>query len=78
MPIFAYHCRACSNQFQTLVRSGEMPVYDACHSADLDQQLSLIAAPNNGGNADTEMNARSAGLEGCECDKSVCPALSLG
>jgi putative FmdB family regulatory protein len=46
MPIFAYRCRACGKLFQTLVRSGETPVCEACHSADLDQQLSLIATPN--------------------------------
>jgi len=43
MPIFAYRCRACGKQFQTLVMSGETPVCSACESADLDQQLSLIA-----------------------------------
>jgi putative FmdB family regulatory protein len=48
MPIFAYRCRACGKQFQTLVRSGEAPVCEACHSSDLDQQLSLIATPNKG------------------------------
>ena len=78
MPLFAYRCRTCGNQFQTLVRSGEMPVCEACHSVDLDQQLSLIATPNKGSDADTEMSAGSAGLEGCECGKSVCPALGLG
>jgi putative FmdB family regulatory protein len=46
MPIFAYRCRACGKQFETLVRSGEMHVCEACHSVDLDQQLSLIATPN--------------------------------
>jgi putative FmdB family regulatory protein len=77
MPIFAYGCRACGKQFQTLVRSGETPTCEACHSTNLDQQLSLIATPNKG-KAGTEGNAHGTGFEGCVCGKSVCPALGLG
>jgi hypothetical protein len=73
MPIFAYRYRVCGKQFETLARSGETPV-----STDLDQQLSLVATPNTGRDADTEMNAGNAGLESYECGKSVCPALGLG
>jgi hypothetical protein len=62
-------------QFQTLVRSGETPVCEACNSIDLDQQLSLIAAPNKGSEAGTETDADSAGMGGCACGNSVCPAL---
>lgn len=78
MPIFAYRCRACGKQFQTLVRSGETPVCEACHSADLDQQLSLIAMPSKGGEAGTGPTARSAGMDGCACGKGICRALGEG
>jgi putative FmdB family regulatory protein len=78
MPNFAYRCRGCGNQFQTLVRFGETPVCEPCHCVDLDQQLSLIATPNKGGNANTEVNARSAGMGDCACGESVCPAIGLG
>jgi putative FmdB family regulatory protein len=78
MPIFAYRCRACGNQFQTLVRSSETPVCAACHSADLDQQLSLIAKPSKGGEAGVETSARCAGMGGCGCGEGVCPALGQG
>ena len=49
MPIFAYRCRACGDEFQTLVMSGETPLCKRCESEDLEQQLSLIASPNKGG-----------------------------
>jgi putative FmdB family regulatory protein len=78
MPILAYRCRACGNQFQTLVRSGEAPVCEACRSSDLDQQLSLIATPNKGSEANTGMGARGAGMGSCACAESVCPTLGRG
>jgi putative FmdB family regulatory protein len=75
MPIFAYHCRACGKQFQTLLRSGEAPVCEACHSSDLDQQLSLVATPNRGEEAGMETTGRSGEMGGCACGQSVSPAL---
>jgi len=49
MPIYAYHCRDCGEDFETLVMSGVSPACDACASGDLDQRLSLIASPAKGG-----------------------------
>ena len=49
MPIFAYRCRSCGEEFQTLVMSGETPVCRSCRSANLEQQVSLIASPAKGG-----------------------------
>ncbi len=51
MPIFAYRCRSCGEEFQTLVMSGETPVCRSCQSANLEQQLSLIASPSKGGDS---------------------------
>ncbi len=65
MPIFAYRCRACGKEFQTLVMSGETPVCKACESADLEQQLSLIASPGKGGDA-------GAGMAPCGADMGAC------
>ena len=76
MPLFAYRCRACGNQFQTLVRSGEMPVCVACTSADLDQQLSLIAKPSKGGDTSAETRASCENMGGCGCGQGLCPALA--
>jgi hypothetical protein len=48
--------------------SGETPVCKSCESADLEQQLSLIASPNKGGDASV-----SAGPErACSMDGSPC------
>jgi len=71
MPIFAYCCRACGKEFSTLVMSGETPVCKACDSADLEQQLSLIAAPAKGGDSGSEMAACDM-AGGCGC-AGACP-----
>jgi putative FmdB family regulatory protein len=54
MPIFAFHCRECGEEFETLVMSGETPECEACASSDLEQQLSLIASPAKGGESIAE------------------------
>lgn len=71
MPIFAYRCRSCGEEFQTLVMSGETPVCRSCASVELDQQLSLIASPNKGGDAGPDMAACPAGLGAC-CGGGAC------
>jgi putative FmdB family regulatory protein len=69
VPLFAYRCRACGEEFQTLVMSGETPLCKACDSADLEQRLSLIASPNKGG----EARARGGGeLAPCGAEMSAC------
>ncbi len=73
VPIYAYRCRSCGEEFQTLVRSGETPACEKCASADLERQLSLIADPNKGGET-------FSGPSGCDamgaCGTGMCPALS--
>jgi putative FmdB family regulatory protein len=56
MPIFAYRCRSCDEEFQTLVMPGETPICRSCESANLEQQLSLIASPNKGGGAGSDVD----------------------
>ena len=51
MPLYAYACRDCGDNFETLVMSGETPACPACASEKLDQQISLIAQPSRGGEA---------------------------
>ncbi len=41
MPIYEYSCRACSNQFEALVRGSKVPLCPKCESADLERLLSL-------------------------------------
>jgi len=66
MPIYAYRCRDCGDEFETLVTSGETPVCGACASADLEQQLSLIASPAKGGD-DAAAFAACDRPGGCAC-----------
>ena len=69
MPLFAYRCRACGEEFQTLVTAGETALCKACDSADLEQRLSLIASPNKGG----EASARGGGeLAPCGAELGAC------
>jgi len=43
VPIFEFTCRACSHEFETLVRSAETPTCARCSSAELDKKLSVFA-----------------------------------
>ncbi len=67
MPIFAYRCRSCGEEFQTLVMSGETPKCRSCDSSSLEQQLSLIASPNKGGDA-----AASSDADFAACSTGMC------
>ena len=73
MPIYAYHCRDCGDDFSTLVRSGETPVCPSCESGKLDQQMSLIASPNKGGEGEVALPACGADMPG-GC--AACPAFA--
>ena len=68
MPIFAYRCRSCGEEFQTLVMSGETPLCKSCASEDLEQQLSLIASPAKGGGA----GAGSEAADLTACSTGMC------
>lgn len=37
MPLYDFRCRACQEEFETLVRPGSTPVCPSCASADLDR-----------------------------------------
>ena len=43
MPIYEYACQDCGNGFELLVRSDTVLQCPACHSAQLDKQLSVFA-----------------------------------
>jgi putative FmdB family regulatory protein len=75
MPIFAYRCRACGEEFQTLVTAGETPVCKACESEDLERQLSLIAAPAKGGDSATALAPCGAPIDAC-CGGGACRAFA--
>jgi putative FmdB family regulatory protein len=48
MPIYEYRCRACTRQFEALVRSGTDVRCPACSSKDLERLLSLPAIKSEG------------------------------
>jgi putative FmdB family regulatory protein len=68
MPIYGFVCNKCGHDFQTLARYSETPSCPSCGGADLERQLSLIAAPAKGRD-DTPM---CAGDGGCGL---ACPGL---
>jgi putative FmdB family regulatory protein len=43
MPIYEYACHQCGREFEALVRSSTVPECPACHSTDLERQLSVFA-----------------------------------
>jgi putative FmdB family regulatory protein len=47
VPIYEYACRACGNQFETLVRGAEQPACSHCSSPELEKKLSVFAALGN-------------------------------
>jgi putative FmdB family regulatory protein len=71
MPIYAFSCRSCGTEFQTLVRSDDTPECPACDSVELERQLSLIAAPAKGAE---DAGAAACGPSGCA--KGMCPAMA--
>lgn len=48
MPIYEYACHDCGNAFELLVRSDTVPACPACHSQQLDKQLSVFATSASG------------------------------
>jgi putative FmdB family regulatory protein len=43
VPLYEYSCRACSNDFEALVRAGERAICPACGSADLARLMSVAS-----------------------------------
>ncbi|MDO8286209.1 MAG: zinc ribbon domain-containing protein [Rhodoferax sp.] len=43
MPIYDYHCPACGNRFEALVRTGTTPTCPQCQSTALEKCVSPIA-----------------------------------
>jgi putative FmdB family regulatory protein len=49
MPLYEYHCRDCTTQFELLVRGQEIPHCPRCDSDRLEKQLSACATPGKAG-----------------------------
>jgi putative FmdB family regulatory protein len=70
MPIFEYACRACGNEFETLVRGSEVPSCASCGSPQLDKKLSVFAAQK--GEAQTAVAAGPCGTCGHPAGPGAC------
>jgi putative FmdB family regulatory protein len=44
MPLYEYACKACSHQFEALIRGAETPECPSCHGRELERRLSVFAA----------------------------------
>ncbi len=64
MPIHEYACRACGNEFETLVRSSETPVCPKCESAELEKKLSVFAAQTKSAGAEMPAACGACGHPG--------------
>jgi putative FmdB family regulatory protein len=47
MPIFEFICRACGQQFESIVRGEETPACPACGAADLEKLVSMFAVDSS-------------------------------
>jgi putative FmdB family regulatory protein len=48
MPIYEFSCRSCAQQFETLVRTGDVPQCPSCAGQDLERIISLFAVNSEG------------------------------
>ncbi|MDZ5461566.1 FmdB family zinc ribbon protein [Azohydromonas lata] len=63
MPLYDYHCPACGQDFELLVRSSTTPACPHCASTGLERQVSLTA-PQGKIKAIIASNRRAAAREG--------------
>jgi len=71
MPLYAYRCADCAQEFETLARFDEIPACPACDGARTERQLSRIAKPASGGESPAPACAAMGG--GAPCGAG-CPA----
>jgi putative FmdB family regulatory protein len=58
VPLYEYQCRACQQQFELLVRTGDVPACPECQSADLERMLSMFGVTTPGGSQQRLQKAR--------------------
>ena len=63
MPIYDYHCPACDQDFELLVRSSTTPACPQCASTALERRVSLTA-PQGKSKAIIAAHRRAAAREG--------------
>lgn len=63
MPIYEYHCTACDQHFEMLVRSSTVPTCPQCGSTQLDKCISAPQAPGKSAGI-IKAGRRAAAAEG--------------
>ena len=71
MPLYAFACKECGHEFETLVRIDETPACPACGAEAPERLLSLIAKPAPGGPSEAACPAMAGGTP---C--GACPAMA--
>jgi putative FmdB family regulatory protein len=68
VPIFEYTCRACDQQFETLVLSIRDKIScPRCHGDQVDKQLSVFSAPAAGVDSEPNSGACTGTPQTCGC-----------
>lgn len=70
MPLYEFRCRACSHQFEALVREPDKPACPSCGSGDLERLLSLFAVSSESTRKANIKSARKRGKKEA-IDKAV-------
>ncbi|MFW5874735.1 MAG: FmdB family zinc ribbon protein [bacterium] len=65
MPIYEYYCEQCDKKFETLVRSGEVPVCPQCGNNDLKKLLSACGFVSKGAGGETVGTSAGSSCGGC-------------
>jgi putative FmdB family regulatory protein len=73
MPLYDYRCRACSNQFEALVRGSVVPPCPSCGSSDLERLLSQFAVSSEGMRL-AHLESARASYKRSQRDKNVAEA----
>jgi putative FmdB family regulatory protein len=60
MPLYEYQCRGCGNQFEALIRTGDVPACPTCKSGDLERILSLFGVATDQTRQSNLQSARKA------------------
>lgn len=60
MPLYEYHCPACDNHFELLVRSSTVPACPKCGSTTLDKCITAPTPPGRSAGIIKRARARAA------------------
>ncbi len=77
MPFYDYHCPACGQRFERLVRAGDTPACIHCGSTSIERQVSAPVPPGRS-KAIIASNRRAAAREGHFSNFSAAEKAKLG